>query len=250
MWHPLGVFPWRFLLPRMWAFNARNVLHFLIDKLRGAPPRPLRARDFVAEHATAGDSGSVLAALDRYATEERWLMSVGPEKGPLLSEMIARLPDGARVLELGAYCGYSAIMICQRLPLPGTLVSVEISRANAEAARDNIALAGFAERVELRLGSSSEEIPKLDGPFDLVFLDHWKDLYKKDLMLLEEHRLIRPGAIVVADNTGDLFDPGVYLDYVRTCGRYDSESREAHIEYSNLPDAVEISVYRGSAEGA
>jgi hypothetical protein len=35
-----------------------------------------------------------------------------------------------------------------------------------------------------------------------------------------------------------------YLTYVRTCGRYDSESREAHIEYSQLPDAVEISVYR------
>ncbi len=238
---------WRFLHPRMWAFTARNVIHFFIDKVRGAPPRPLRARDFAAEHAKAGDSDSVLAALDRYATEKRWLMSVGPEKGPLLSEMIGRIPEGARVLELGAYCGYSAIMICQRLAPPGKLVSVEISSANAESARDNIALAGFAERVDLRLGSSSKEIPKLEGPFDLVFLDHWKDIYKKDLMLLEEHGLIRPGSIVVADNTGEVFDPKSYLDYVRTCGRYDSESREAHIEYSNLPDAVEISVYRGPA---
>jgi catechol O-methyltransferase len=94
------------------------------------------------------------------------------------------------------------------------------------------------------LGSSSEEIPKLQGPFDLVFLDHWKDLYKTDLELLEQHGMLRPGSIVVADNTGDLFSPETYLTYVRTCGRYDSESREAHIEYSQLPDAVEISVYR------
>ena len=238
--------PWRFLHPRMWAFNARNVSHFLIDKLAGAPPRPLRARDYVAEHATPGDSASVLAALDRYATEERWLMSVGPEKGPLLSEMIARIPEGARVLELGAYCGYSAVMICERLAAPGTLVSVEISPENAEAARDNVAVAGFADRVDVRLGSSSDEIPKLQGPFDLVFLDHWKDLYKQDLELLEAHGLLRPGSIVVADNTGELFSPDAYLTYVRTCGRYDSESREAHIEYSQLPDAVEISVYRGT----
>ncbi len=237
--------PWRFLLPRMWAFNARQASHYLIDKLRGAPPRPLRARDYVAQHATPGDPDSVLAALDRYATEERWLMSVGPEKGPLLSEMIERIPEGARVLELGAYSGYSAIMICQRLAPPGTLVSVEISPANAEAARDNIAAAGFAERVEVRVGSSSDEIPKLEGPFDLVFLDHWKDLYKKDLQLLEQHGLLRPGSIVVADNTGELFAPDAYLGYVRGCGRYDSESREARIEYSELPDAVEISVYRG-----
>ncbi len=237
--------PWRFLHPRMWAFNARNVSHFLIDTVRGAPPRPLRARDYVARHATQGDAASVLATLDRYATEERWLMSVGPEKGPLMSEMIGGLPDGARVLELGAYCGYSAIMICQRLAPPGTLVSVELSPANAEAARDNIAVAGFAERVELRIGSSSDEIAKLEGPFDLVFLDHWKDLYKTDLQLLEKRGLLRPGSVVVADNTGDLFSPEAYLSYVRTCGRYDSESREAHIEYSQLPDAVEISVYRG-----
>ena len=53
------------------------------------------------------------------------------------------------------------------------------------------------------------------------------------------------GSIVVADNTGVLFSPEAYLTYVRTCGRYDSESREARIEYSRLPDAVEISVYRG-----
>ena len=172
-------------------------------------------------------------------------MSVGPEKGPLLSEMIGRIPEGARVLELGAYCGYSAIMICQRLAPPGTLLSVEVSPANAEAARDTIAAAGFAERVDVRVGSSSEEIPKLQGPFDLVFLDHWKDLYKTDLELLEEHGMLRPGSIVVADNTGDLFSPETYLTYVRTCGRYDSESREARIEYSQLPDAVEISVYRG-----
>jgi catechol O-methyltransferase len=195
----------------MWAFNARNVFHFLVDKLRGAPPRPLRARDYVARHATPGDPASVLSALDRYATEERWLMSVGPEKGPLLSEMIGRIPKGARVLELGAYCGYSAIMICQRLAPPGALVSVEVSPANAA---------------------------KLQGPFDLVFLDHWKDLYKTDLELLEQHGMLRPGSIVVADNTGDLFSPETYLTYVRTCGRYDSESREAHIEYSQLPDAV------------
>ncbi len=238
--------PWRFLHPRMWAFNARNTFHTLIDTLQGAPPRALRARDYVARHATPGDADSVLAALDRYAIEERWLMSVGPEKGPLLSEMIGRLPDGARVLELGAYCGYSAIMICQRLAPPGNLVSVEVSSQNAEATRDNVAAAGFADRVDVRVGSSSDEIPKLQGPFDLVFLDHWKDLYKTDLQLLEKHGLLRPGSIVVADNTGDLFSPHAYVDYVRTCGRYDSESREASIEYySHLPDAVEVSVYRG-----
>jgi predicted O-methyltransferase YrrM len=62
--------------------------------------------------------------------------------------------------------------------------------------------------------------------------------------LIEERGLISPGSIVVADNVGDIFNPGEYLHYVRTCGRYDSENRVATIEYTSVPDAVEISVYR------
>jgi len=237
---------WRFLGPSALGWSLRQARHALIDRIRGEPPRSLRARDYVAKHAPAGDADAVLAALDRYAREERFLMSVGPEKGPLLTEVIARLPAAARVLELGAYCGYSAIMITERLGPEGRLTSIEKDATNAESARDNLAHAGRLDRVDLRTASSSEEIPKLDGPFDLVFLDHWKDLYLTDLELLEEHGLIVPGSIVVADNTGELFAPDAYLTYVRTCGRYESESREAHVEYSTIPDAVEISVYRGA----
>ncbi len=235
----------RMLTPKALPWAARNVLHFAIDRVTGAPPRALRARDYVAERVSPGDAEGVLAALDRYAVEERFLMSVGPDKGPLLTEMIGRLRGDARVLELGAYCGYSAIMICQRLGDGGRLVSIEKDQNAYEAASDNIARAGFADRVDLRCAASDEEIPKLDGPFDLVFLDHWKDLYRADLESLEAHGLIQPGAIIVADNTGDVFAPEDYLGYVRGCGRYESETREAHIEYSNVPDAVEISVYLG-----
>ena len=85
----------------------------------------------------------------------------------------------------------------------------------------------------------------LEGHFHLVFLDHWKDLYKQDLQLIEQRGLIGPGSIVVADNVGDIFNPGEYLDYVRSCGHYESENRQATIEYTSVPDAVEISVYRG-----
>ena len=84
----------------------------------------------------------------------------------------------------------------------------------------------------------------MSEPFDLIFLDHWKDLYKQDLQLLEERGLILEGGIVVADNVGEIFAPDEYLAYVRQCGHYDREHREATIEYTRVPDAVEISVYR------
>jgi len=236
---------WRFLAPRALPFSLREAAHFTIDRLSGAPPRSTRAAAFVAEHAKRGDPADVLRTLDRFAREKRFLMNVGPDKGPLMFELLDRLPQPARVLELGAFCGYSATMIANRLGASGSLVSVENDPAAVAATRANLEHAGLAERVEVIEGSSSERIPGLAGPFHLVFLDHWKDLYRKDLQLLETHGGLLPGSIVVADNVGPIFGAEPYLEYVRTCGRYESENRPSTIEYSHLPDAVEISVFRG-----
>jgi len=221
------------------------VWEIVVDRVKRAPPRTVRAREFVEAHAKRGDPEDVLRALDRFAREVRFLMSVGPEKGPLMAELLDPLSENARVLELGAYCGYSAILIAQRLGPGGRLVSVEKDPVAAEVARANVAYAGLSERVEVIQGASESVIPTLEGPFDLVFLDHWKDLYEPDLRRLEAGGLLRPGSTVVADNVGEVFGAARYLDYVRSCGRYDSENRPAMVEYSNIPDAVEISVFRG-----
>ena len=235
---------WRFLTPAALGFTLKNAAHALIDKITGAPPRVTQAAEYVARHARLGVPESVLHTLDRFALEERWLMSVGPEKGPLVSELAERLPDQVRVLELGAYCGYSAILIAHTLGQGATVVSIEVDAAAVASARRNVGMAGLSRRVSVQHGPSSELIPGLGGQFDLVFLDHWKDLYKKDLQLIEERRLLKPGGIVVADNVGAIFNPDEYLEYVRGCGRYRSEHRLATIEYTSVPDAVEISVYR------
>lgn len=206
---------------------------------------PLRVSEYVRENAVAGDPAAALAAMDRYAREIRFLMNVGPDKGPLLEELFARLPENPRILELGAYCGYSTILFAMAVGPGGGVVSLEIGEESVEAARANVAHAGLGDRVEIIQGDSGESIPDLEAPFDLVFLDHWKDLYKRDLEAIEEAGLLRAGSLVVADNVGPHFDPTVYLEYVRTCGRYDSEHRVSKLEYTDEPDAVEISVFRG-----
>lgn len=215
------------------------------DLVESVEPHPKRVSDYVAQHARRGDPADVLATMDRYAREERFLMNLGPDKGALVEELFDRIPADARILELGAYCGYSAVLFAARLGAGGSLVSLEVSEESVEASRANVAHAGLSDRVEFRLGASGESIPKLTGVFDLVFLDHWKDLYKQDLQAIEAKGLLAPGSLVVADNVGASFNPAEYLEYVRTCGRYDCEHRESTIEYHTLPDAVEISVYRG-----
>lgn len=235
---------WRFLAPSALGFTLKNTVHALVDKVSGAPPRPVRVAEYVAAHARRGDPEHVLRTIDRFARERRWLMNVGPDKGPLVEEMAARLPAEARVLELGAYCGYSSILLASALGQQARVTSIEISRTCIDSARAIVELAGFSDRITFVHGPSTKVLETMQGQFDLVFLDHWKDLYKTDLMLMEEHGLVGPGTIVVADNVGALFDPGEYLDYVRSCGHYDSEHRSATVEYTKIADAVEISVHR------
>ena len=235
---------WRFLMPSAIGFSARMAIHGVIDRIKGAPPLPLRVRDYVSTHATRGDPASVLATMDRFATEVRFLMNVGPKKGPLVRELLAELPSEARVLELGAFCGYSSILFASSMAPEGRVVSVELSPDSVAGARANVEFAGLGDRIEIIEGRSSQIIPRLEGPFDLVFLDHWKDLYKRDLQAIEANKLLHPGSIVVADNVGESFNPTEYLEYVRTCGRYESEHLPATVEYSTLPDAVEVSVFR------
>ena len=171
-------------------------------------------------------------------------MSVGPDKGPLIAELAQRLPANARILELGAYCGYSSIMIAGAFGPAAQITSVDIDASAVEGSRSNVEVAGLSGQVTFIQGPSTKVIATLEGRFDLVFLDHWKDLYKQDLQLIEERGLVGPGSIVVADNVGKIFAPEEYLDYVRNCGHYDCENRPATIEYTAVPDAVEISVYR------
>jgi len=226
-------------------FALQEAGRFLWDRLRGAPPRVEQALAFARANAQAGDPASVLAALDRFGRERSFLMNVGDRKGEILDAEVLRLRP-ARALEIGAYCGYSAVRIARLLrEWGGRLVSLEASAENARVARATVELAGLAEHVEVRNAKAEEAIPSLGAPFDLVFLDHWKDLYLPDLLRIEKHGLLRPGSVVVADNVG-LFDASAYFRHVRGSGRYDSRNVPSTVEYRDaLPDAVEISVFRG-----
>lgn len=217
----------------------------LREKLQGAEERPTEAAEYVLEHAAKGDPASVLGCLDNFAVNRGFLMNLGPEKAPLLEETLRLLGRELRVLELGCYCGYSAIAMARNLEGEGRLISLEKSALSVAAASEIIDHAGLADRVEIVHGDSGESLARLEGEFDLVFLDHWKGLYRRDLETIEARGLLRPGSVVFADNVGPVFGAEEYLEYVRGCGRFESRNEISTIEYTEIEDAVEISIYRG-----
>jgi caffeoyl-CoA O-methyltransferase len=104
------------------------------------------------------------------------------------------------VLELGTLGGYSAIWMARALPADGRLISLEVNPHYAEVARANLARAGVAERVEVRVGQALDLLPAVttEAPFDLAFIDADKVSYPAYLEWTV--RLVRPGGLIVADN--------------------------------------------------
>ncbi|MBV8672729.1 MAG: O-methyltransferase [Acidobacteriaceae bacterium] len=139
-------------------------------------------------------------------------IAVTPSQGKFL--MILAQAIGARsILEMGSLGGYSTIWLARALPADGRLITLEFDPKHAEVARANIARAGLADKVELRLGKALDILPELAadglGPFDFIFIDADKGNYPGYLQWAV--KLSRPGTLIIGDNVvrdGKVIDAG------------------------------------------
>lgn len=128
-------------------------------------------------------------------------INVSPPQGKLL-QLIARVRGARRILEIGTLAGYSTIWLARALPQDGRLVTLEAESKHADVARANIARAGLAARVEVRVGPALDTLPRLAaeniGPFDLVFID--ADKPNTPAYFTWALKLTRPGSVIIVDN--------------------------------------------------
>ena len=138
-------------------------------------------------------------------------INVSPNQGRLL-RLLVELAGARRILEIGTLGGYSAIHLARGLPDDGALLSLEIDEHHADVARKNVERAGLSGVVKIRVGDAHELLSALvendEGPFDLVFIDADKEGYPD--YLDASLRLVRPGSLILGDNTirgGTVLDP-------------------------------------------
>ena len=221
----------------------QEIIDSFLTKTKIKKPKELEVLELVKKKAIKNNPNSILKIIDDYAYKSTFLMNIGDQKGEILDKAI-KDSRATNILELGVYLGYSTIRILNNMMDNSKLTSIEANEKFAQIAREHIEISGLSKNHILKIGKSSDLIPSLEEQYDFVFIDHWKDLYLKDLQLLEQFGLLKQGAWVFADNVV-LFNLEDYLDYVRSSPDFKSEFIPTMREYSKShPDGVEISKYK------
>jgi predicted O-methyltransferase YrrM len=142
--------------------------------------------------------------------------NVAPNQGKLL-QILASMQGARTILEIGTLGGYSTIWLARALPAGGRIFTLEANHTHAAVAQKNIARAGLAHVVDIRVGKAIETLPQLAqeglAPFDFIFID--ADKPSNPEYLAWALKLSRPGTVIVGDN---VVRNGAVIDSASTDG--------------------------------
>jgi catechol O-methyltransferase len=211
--------------------------------------REERLLEFIKTHpekdSMKGNPSKILNAIDHYSNQKEMLITVGPEKGRVVADIIAEEKPKIFV-QLGTHVGYSAILFadCMRKQRPNDtsvhLWALEIEPNFVAIAAELVEMAGLQEIVTVVTGRADESMRKLkaDGKLsqiDMLFIDHVEEMFKPDLQVaMEELGLLKVGASILADN---ILIPGApeYREYVRGHQGLSSKGVKALIVPGDFP---------------
>jgi predicted O-methyltransferase YrrM len=164
-------------------------------------------------------SDAQVAVLRSYETERTQQTPIGEVKAFLSDKLVAldrdkadlcyqlcRASDARRIVEIGTSFGVSTLYLAAAVRDNiraaggnGAVIGTEYESAKASAARAHFAEAGLSGCIDLREGDLRETLKEIEGPMDFMLVDIWIGMARPALELVTPH--LRPGAIVVCDNT-------------------------------------------------
>jgi predicted O-methyltransferase YrrM len=157
--------------------------------------------------ANSAAEKKVLAELDRMLKNNETYLSVPREDGEALW-VLTEAVDAKHVAEIGTSTGYSGLWFCMALTATGGhLTTFEINHQRFKEAHQHFKEAGVINLVTQIEGDAHQNIAKLKGPIDLVFIDADKEGYVDYLHKVLP--LVRPGGLILAHNVD------MVPDYVR-----------------------------------
>lgn len=169
-------------------------------------------------------------------------MLIGPLEAALL-QLLVRVSGARRILEIGAFTGYSGLAMAEALPDDGQLITCEIDPKHAEIANGFFRRSEHGRKISLRLGPALDTLDVLaEAVFDFVFIDadkeNYVNYYDKAMAML------KPGGLIVADNvlwSGNVLNPATETDRaVAAFNRHVGSDRRVECVVLPLRDGVSV----------
>lgn len=160
--------------------------------------KELTTRQKYIESLYAPEDDGLRAIRERLVSAGRWGVNIGGNEGKIL-QLLMKLTNASRVVEIGTLFGYSGVWIARALPAGGRLFTIERDHECVRMAKKAFEECEVLDRVTLVEGDALEALRDLEGPFDLVFIDANKQAYPQYLDWAALN--VRRGGLIVADNT-------------------------------------------------
>ncbi len=183
------------------------------------------ASDLVAETQALGGVSEMLTTADQAA----------------LLTTLTRLVSARRAVEIGTFTGFSALAISRGLPADGELICLDVSDEWTSIGRRYWERAGVADKIDLRIGDAHESAAKLEGEFDLAFVDAEKPGYIDYFEQLVPK--IRPNGLLLFDNT--LAGGRVVGEHEHEDDPVDRKEFNAHVAADERVDVVILGIGDG-----
>jgi caffeoyl-CoA O-methyltransferase len=180
---------------------------------------------------------------DETAEHPKSEMQIAPEQGQFM-QLLVRMLDARKTLEIGTFTGYSALAVAEALPEDGRVVACDISEEYTRIARRYWKEAGVDDTIDLRIAPALDTLDALlddgqAGTFDFAFIDADKQQY--DAYYERSLQLLRSGGLVVLDNVfrdGRVADPDIDNESVRAIQRLNQKLHtDERIHLSMIPVA-------------
>ena len=191
---------------------------------------PEKIEEYAADHTTKEEPLLSELAQETRSGMEWWVMQVGRIEGSFL-KMLVQLTNAKRVVELGMFTGYSALMMAAGLPEDGKLITCDVDPKAEAMAKKYFAKSPHGKKIEVRMGPGLDTLKSLSGSIDMAFIDADKENYGN--YYEELVRLLKPGGLIVADNTlwsGKVLEPKDASDKA-ICAFNDRVKADARVEH-------------------
>jgi caffeoyl-CoA O-methyltransferase len=138
----------------------------------------------------------LLAETETLTGRSRW--SIGKVEGKLL-QMLIKISNIKRVVEVGTFTGFSALVMAEALPEDGVVMTCENNQTYADIAKRYFNRSPYGKKINLKLGPALQTLTSIpDSTEEFVFIDADKPSYS--LYFDEAVRILLPGGVIFVDN--------------------------------------------------